>query len=72
MAISIINSSCIEKLSWVAKRLNLFLEATTMINFDKYRVNPKKFSLKDYNSKDKSERTGSKEQNALDLTATCD
>ncbi len=39
-----------------------------MTSLDKYRVNPKKFSLKDYNSKDKSERTGSKEQNALDLT----
>lgn len=39
-----------------------------MTNLDKYCVNPKKFSLKDFNPRDKSERTGSKEQNTLDLT----
>ncbi len=39
-----------------------------MANLDKYRVNPKKFSLKDYDPKDKAERTGSKDQNTLDLT----
>ncbi|PKO47523.1 MAG: polyphosphate kinase [Betaproteobacteria bacterium HGW-Betaproteobacteria-22] len=40
-----------------------------MFNFDKYKVNPKKFSLKDYDARDKSERTGTKEQNAADLAA---
>jgi PPK2 family polyphosphate:nucleotide phosphotransferase len=39
-----------------------------MANLDKYRVNPKKFSLRDYDPKDKTERTGSKDQNAADLT----
>jgi PPK2 family polyphosphate:nucleotide phosphotransferase len=39
-----------------------------MTSLEQYRVNPKKFSLKDFNTKDKSERTGSKEQNSLDLT----
>jgi PPK2 family polyphosphate:nucleotide phosphotransferase len=39
-----------------------------MTSLDKYCVNPKKFSLKDFNPRDKSERTGSKEQNTLDLT----
>lgn len=39
-----------------------------MANLDKYRVNPKKFSLKDYDPRDKSERTGSKEENAEELT----
>lgn len=34
-----------------------------MANFDKYRVNPKKFSLKDFDTKDKTERSGSKEDN---------
>lgn len=38
-----------------------------MTHFDQYRVNPKKFSLKNFNAKDKSERTGSKEQNSLEL-----
>lgn len=38
-----------------------------MTSLDKYCVNPKKFSLKDFNPRDKSERTGSKEQNTLDL-----
>jgi len=39
-----------------------------MANLDQYRVNPKKFSLKDYNPGDKTEREGSKEQNTLDLS----
>lgn len=34
-----------------------------MANFDKYRINPKKFSLKDFDTKDKTERSGSKEDN---------
>lgn len=34
-----------------------------MANLDKYRVNPKKFSLKDFDTKDKTERSGSKEDN---------
>lgn len=38
-----------------------------MPNLDKYRVNPKDFVIEKFDSKDKSERTGSKEQNALDL-----
>jgi PPK2 family polyphosphate:nucleotide phosphotransferase len=38
-----------------------------MANLDKYRVDPKKFSLNDYNPKDKTERIGSKEQNEIDL-----
>lgn len=40
-----------------------------MPNLDRYKVNPKKFSLQDYDARDKSERTGTKEQNATDLTA---
>ena len=39
-----------------------------MANLDKYRVNPKKFSLKDFDPKDKAERIGSKEQNAEALS----
>jgi PPK2 family polyphosphate:nucleotide phosphotransferase len=39
-----------------------------MTNFDRYRVNPKKFSLENYSPKDKSERATSKEQDALELT----
>lgn len=39
-----------------------------MANLEKYRVNPKKFTLNDYDAKDKTERTGSKEQNADELT----
>lgn len=35
--------------------------------FEKYRVNPKKFSLDDYDPRDKTERRGSKEDNAKDL-----
>lgn len=35
--------------------------------FNKYRANPKTFSLQDYNPRDKSERTGTKEQNTVDL-----
>ena len=38
-----------------------------MPNLDKYCANPKKFSLKEHDPKDKSERSGSKEQNELDL-----
>lgn len=38
-----------------------------MANLDEYRVNPKKFSLKNYKSDDKSERTGDKAQDALEL-----
>lgn len=39
-----------------------------MADLDRYRVNPKKFSLKDYDAKDKTERTGSKEQNTEELS----
>ncbi|MGZ8257849.1 MAG: polyphosphate kinase 2 family protein [Methylotenera sp.] len=39
-----------------------------MTSLDKYCVNPKKFSLKDYKPNDKSERNDSKEQDALELT----
>lgn len=35
--------------------------------FERYRVNPKKFSLSDYDSRDKTERRGSKEDNAKAL-----
>jgi len=38
-----------------------------MANLDKYRVNPKKFSLKDFDTKDKTERNGSKEENEAAL-----
>lgn len=38
-----------------------------MKSFDRYRANPKKFALEDYDPRDKSERTGSKEKNAEDL-----
>ena len=38
-----------------------------MANLDQYRVSPKKFSLKNYKSDDKSERTGDKAQDALEL-----
>lgn len=40
-----------------------------MANLDKYRVNPKKFSLKDFDAKDKTERSGSKEENEAGLYA---
>jgi len=39
-----------------------------MANLDKYRANPKDFSLKDYNTNDKSERSDNKEQDAIELT----
>lgn len=39
-----------------------------MLNLEKYRANTKKFALADFDPKDKSERTGSKEQNSLDLS----
>lgn len=38
-----------------------------MANLDEYCVNPKKFSLKNYKANDKSERTGDKAQDALEL-----
>nr|WP_294840019.1 polyphosphate kinase 2 family protein [uncultured Methylotenera sp.] len=38
-----------------------------MANLDQYRVNPKKFSLKDFDTKDKTERSGSKEENEAAL-----
>jgi PPK2 family polyphosphate:nucleotide phosphotransferase len=36
--------------------------------FDQYRAYPQKFSLDDYDPRDKTERRGSKEENAADLT----
>lgn len=39
-----------------------------MNSLSKYCVNPKKFSLADFNPKDKAERTGNHEQNTADLT----
>ncbi|MGB2831676.1 MAG: polyphosphate kinase 2 family protein [Methylotenera sp.] len=39
-----------------------------MTDFAKYRVNAKKFSLKDHQPDDKSARSGSKEQDAIELT----
>jgi PPK2 family polyphosphate:nucleotide phosphotransferase len=39
-----------------------------MTNFDQYRVNSKKFSLKDHNPNDKKERSDSKEQDTIELT----
>ncbi|MEI2635591.1 MAG: polyphosphate kinase 2 family protein [Methylotenera sp.] len=38
-----------------------------MANLDEYRVNPKKFALKNYKANDKSERSGDKAQDALEL-----
>ena len=38
-----------------------------MASLEKYRVNPKKFALKNYDTHDKSERTGDKAQDALML-----
>lgn len=38
-----------------------------MANLEKYRVDAKKFSLKDFKASDKSERSESKEQDALEL-----
>ena len=38
-----------------------------MANLDYYRVNPKKFSLKNFNANDKSERVGDKTKDALAL-----
>ena len=40
-----------------------------MANLDQYRVNAKKFSLKDFKSDDKSERTGDKAKDTLALEA---
>jgi len=39
-----------------------------MANFDQYRVNPKKFSLKNHHPNDKSERSKTKEQDSIELT----
>ncbi len=39
-----------------------------MANFDQYRVNSEKFSLKNHNPKDKSERSKTKEQDLIELT----
>ena len=39
-----------------------------MTDFAQYRVNAKKFSLKDHQPDDKSARSGSKEQDAIELT----
>ena len=38
-----------------------------MASLEKYRVNPKKFALKNYDTNDKSERTGDKAQDAVVL-----
>jgi PPK2 family polyphosphate:nucleotide phosphotransferase len=38
-----------------------------MANCDEYRVNPKKFSLNDFDANDKSERSGDKAKDALQL-----
>ena len=38
-----------------------------MANYDQYRVNPKKFSLSDFNTSDKAERLGDKAKDALQL-----
>ena len=38
-----------------------------MANYDQYRVNPKKFSLKDFDTNDQSERTGDKAKDMLTL-----
>lgn len=39
-----------------------------MTSLDKYRVDTKKFSLKEFKSNDKSERANSKEQDSIELT----
>jgi len=39
-----------------------------MANFDQYRVNSKKFSLKNHNPNDKSERSKNKAQDSIELT----
>jgi len=36
-----------------------------MADLDQYRVNPKKFSLKDFNARDKSERSITKEEDDI-------
>ena len=38
-----------------------------MANYDQYRVNPKKFSLKNFDTNDQSERSGDKAKDALEL-----
>jgi len=39
-----------------------------MANLDQYRVNPKSFSSKDFNTNDRSNRTGSKGQDAQEIS----
>lgn len=39
-----------------------------MANLDQYRVNPKNFSLKDFNARDKTERSATKEQDVIEFT----
>lgn len=38
-----------------------------MANLDQYRVNPKNFSLKDFNARDKSERSATKEEDVIEF-----
>ena len=38
-----------------------------MANLDQYRANPKNFSLKDFNARDKSERSATKEEDAIEF-----
>jgi len=38
-----------------------------MANLDQYRVNPKTFSLKDFNARDKTERSVTKEEDAIEF-----
>ena len=39
-----------------------------MANLEQYRVNPKNFSLKDFNPRDKSERSATKEEDVIEFT----
>ncbi len=43
-----------------------------MPNLDKYRAHPKSFTIEKFDPKDKSERTGTKEQNVIDLAKLSD
>ena len=38
-----------------------------MANLDQYRVNPKNFSLKDFNPRDKAERSATKEEDSIEF-----
>lgn len=38
-----------------------------MANLDQYRVNPKSFSLKDFNARDKTERSATKEEDVIEF-----